>query len=75
METIDYMIFGFCMIGVGWTSYSIGFKEGLKILVVSNKEVSDHYGACVIRSLIENKYNPKLLVLKAGEEQKNLMVE
>ncbi len=49
----------------------IGFKQGLKVLVVSNKEVSDHYGNCIIKSLIKNKYNPKLLVLKAGEEQKN----
>ena len=49
----------------------LGFKEGLKILVVSNKEVSDHYGDCVIKSLIKSNYNPKLLILKAGEEQKN----
>ena len=49
----------------------IGFKKGLKILVVSNKEVSDHYGDCVIKSLITSNYNPKLLILKAGEEQKN----
>ena len=49
----------------------IGFKQGLKILVVSNKEVSDHYGDCIIKSLIRSKYNPKLLILKAGEEQKN----
>ena len=38
----------------------IGFKKGLKVLVVSNKEVSDHYGDCVIKSLIKSKYNPKL---------------
>ena len=49
----------------------IGFKDGLKILVVSNKDVSDHYSDCVIRSLIKSKFNPKLLILKAGEEQKN----
>ena len=49
----------------------IGFKEGLKILVVSNKEVSDYYGEAVIDSLIKSNYNPKLLILKAGEEQKN----
>jgi len=49
----------------------IGFKKGLKVLVVSNKEVSDHYGDCVIKSLIKSKFNPKLLILKAGEEQKN----
>ncbi len=49
----------------------LGFMEGLKILVVSNKEVSDHYGDCVIESLNKKNYNPKLLILKAGEEQKN----
>ena len=49
----------------------IGFKEGLKILVVSNKEISEHYCDCIIKSLIKSKYNPKLLILKAGEEQKN----
>ena len=31
METIEYIIFGFCVIGVGYTSYNIGFKEGLVI--------------------------------------------
>ena len=49
----------------------IGFREGLKVLVVSNKEISDQYGDCIITNLIKNKYNPKLLILKAGEEQKN----
>ncbi len=49
----------------------LGFKEGLKVLVVSNKEVSDHYGNCVLKSLVKSKYNPKLFILKAGEEQKN----
>ena len=38
----------------------IGFKEGLKVLVVSNKEVSDHYGDCVIKSLIQSNFNPRL---------------
>ena len=56
---------------IGQELSKIGFKEGLKVLVVSNKEVSDHYGDCVIKSLIKNKYNPELLILKAGEEQKN----
>ncbi|MBW3041708.1 3-dehydroquinate synthase [Prochlorococcus marinus] len=49
----------------------IGFKKGLKVLVVSNKEVSDHYGDIVINSLIKSNYNPKLFILRAGEEQKN----
>ena len=49
----------------------IGFKDGLKILVVSNKDVSDYYCDSIIKSLIKSKFNPKLLILKAGEEQKN----
>ena len=49
----------------------LGYKKDLKVLVVSNKEVSNHYGDCIIKSLIKSKYNPKLLILKAGEEQKN----
>jgi len=56
---------------IGEELFNIGFREGLKILVVSNKEVSDHYGDSIIKSLIKNKYNPKLLILKAGEDQKN----
>tara|TARA_Y100001968_G_C19344628_1_gene711395 strand:- start:227 stop:1333 length:1107 start_codon:yes stop_codon:yes gene_type:complete len=56
---------------IGNELFKLGFREGLKILVVSNKEVSDHYGDCIINSLIKSKYKPKLLVLKAGEEQKN----
>jgi len=60
-----------CLECIGDELSKIGFKEGVKVLVVSNKEVSDHYGDCVIKSLIKSKYNPKLLILKAGEEQKN----
>ena len=31
MEIIDYIIFGFCILGVGYTSYNIGLKEGIKL--------------------------------------------
>ena len=44
--------------GIGDELLNIGFKGGLKVLVVSNKEVSDHYGDCIIKSLIKNKFNP-----------------
>ena len=60
-----------CLEYLGDELINIGFKEGLKVLVVSNKEVSDHYGDRIIKSLKKNRYNPKLLILKAGEEQKN----
>ena len=29
MELTEYMIWGACMIGIGYTSYNIGFKEGM----------------------------------------------
>ena len=47
---------------IGHELSELGFKKGLKILVVSNKEVSDHYGECVIQSLIKSHYNPSLLL-------------
>ena len=56
---------------IGDELFNIGFREGLKVLVVSNKEVSDHYGDCIIKSLIKSKFKPKLLIIKAGEDQKN----
>tara|TARA_Y100001968_G_scaffold314205_1_gene339298 strand:- start:252 stop:1358 length:1107 start_codon:yes stop_codon:yes gene_type:complete len=56
---------------IGKELIKIGFKKGLKVLVVSNKDVSDHYGDQVIESLIESEFSPTLLILKAGEEQKN----
>ena len=59
------------LICIGDELSKIGFKKGLKILVVSNKEVSDHYGEKIIKSLIKSNYKPTLLKLKAGEEQKN----
>ena len=31
MEMAEYLIFGFCIIGVGYTSYNIGFKEGISL--------------------------------------------
>ncbi len=40
---------------IGEELCKIGFKAGLKVLVVSNKEVSDHYGDCIIKSLIKSK--------------------
>ena len=31
MEIFEYIIFGGCIIGVGYTSYSIGYKEGIRL--------------------------------------------
>ena len=29
MEMAEYIIFAFCILGVGYTSYNIGFREGM----------------------------------------------
>ena len=31
MEMTEYIIFGICMIGIAYTSYNIGFKEGISM--------------------------------------------
>ena len=31
MEITEYVIFGICVLGVGYTSYNIGFKEGISL--------------------------------------------
>ncbi len=49
----------------------IGFKAGLKVLVVSNQDVSNNYSEQILKGLIKCKFSPTLLILKAGEDQKN----
>lgn len=31
MEIAEYIIFGICIIGVGYTSYNIGHKDGIDV--------------------------------------------
>ena len=31
MEITEYIIFGICIIGVGYTSYNIGHKDGIDV--------------------------------------------
>ena len=48
-----------------------GFKKGIKVLVVTNPDVSNPYSDLFLRSLQEADFQTTLLVLKAGEEEKN----
>ena len=48
-----------------------GFKAGTKVLVVTNPVVNDHYGAPALASLEAAGFNASLLVIEAGEDQKN----
>ncbi len=57
---------------VGKELIEVGFKKQTKILVVTNSDVAGPYAEIVLRSLRECDYDPKLLIIQAGEDQKNL---
>ncbi|MBM5807591.1 MAG: 3-dehydroquinate synthase [Cyanobacteria bacterium M_surface_10_m2_179] len=48
-----------------------GIKAGTKVLVVTNPVVNAHYGATALDSLTAAGFNASLLVIEAGEDQKN----
>jgi len=47
-----------------------GFKQGTKVLVVTNPVVHDHYGPGVLASLQAAGFDASALVIEAGEDQK-----
>jgi hypothetical protein len=61
---MEYLIFTICVLGVGWTSYKIGLKEGgenmidmLEVIGIINIDENDE--------VFPNKsYNPKHRVTK-----------
>ena len=57
---------------VGDELHRLGAKPGKKILVVSNADVAGPYGEACLNSLKEKGFNVELLVIEAGEEQKQL---
>ncbi len=50
----------------------IGVKNNRKILVISNKEISDLYIEEFLKPLKENNYQVQIFLIKAGELHKNL---
>ena len=48
-----------------------GIKAGTKVMVVTNPVVNEHYGATAMASLKAAGFNANLLVIEAGEDQKN----
>jgi len=59
--------------------YSIGSEieklkipKGTKILVISNPDVAEPYSKLFIKNIEDSGYDPKLLVLEAGEDQKTI---
>jgi 3-dehydroquinate synthase len=47
-----------------------GFKAGTKVLMVTNPEVAEHYGAAALASLQAAGLEASSLVIEAGEDQK-----
>ena len=50
----------------------IGINKDRKILIVSNKEISNLFGEKVINSLKKNNFSANIFNIKAGESHKNL---
>ena len=51
----------------------IGIKNNRKILVVSNKEISNIFGEKFIKNLKEHQFDAEIFHIKAGESHKNLL--
>ncbi len=58
--------------GLGVELINHGIKEGTKILIVSNNDVAKYYGEICIESLSKNGFNPKMILINAGEKEKNI---
>ena len=57
---------------IGKELFKIGIKNNRKILVISNKEISNLYGAKFIKDLKDNNFQTKIFLIKAGESYKSL---
>ena len=55
---------------IGEELLKAGIKKGVKILVVTNNDVAVLYSDIFLNSLIASGYDPNLLIIQAGEEQK-----
>ncbi len=55
---------------IGKELVKAGIRKGIKILVVTNKDVAVPYSDIFLQSLSESGYDPHLLVIEAGEDQK-----
>ena len=53
---------------IGEELLKAGFKKGIKVLIVTNKDVADPYSEILLKSLKENGFNVRLLVIEAGED-------
>ena len=55
---------------IGKELLKAGISQGVKVLVVTNKDVAIPYSEMFLQSLKKDGFDPNLLIIEAGEEQK-----
>jgi len=71
-RSYDICIADGCLAGLGEKLQQIGLgQKSQRVLVVTNPIVNKHYGQTVYDSLVRAEFNPKILILPAGERFKN----
>lgn len=58
--------------GIGEELLRAGITPRIKVLVTSNKDVAAPYGELCLQSLEKSGFDPSLLIIEAGEENKTL---
>ena len=57
---------------IGSELHELGIKRNRKILIISNKEIDNLFGEKIKKSLSENNFSAKVILIKPGESYKNL---
>ncbi len=57
---------------IGKELLKAGIQKGIKVLVVSNEDVAEPYSKICLNSLSSSGYDPNLITVEAGEQNKNL---
>ncbi len=57
---------------IGEIFIALGIKNTRKILIISNKEISNLYGKIILKSLRSNNYFAEIFIIEAGETYKNI---
>jgi len=57
---------------IGKELSKIGIKNNVKILVITNYEISNLYGIKFLKNLKDNNYQAQFLIIRAGESHKNI---
>ena len=70
-NSYEIVIGGDGLDAIGKELHKAELRKGIKILVVTNSDVAQPYGDQFLQRLKEDGYVPNLLVIEAGEQEKN----